>query len=327
MHQTKAGPGAVSPGDSKAPHRPASAPPRPASAKAGPRRAWTPEDQARAEELRAQGLGYRAIGRALGRADSVVRCRLDPAGADATREKWRRWQQANHEKTREAARRWREENPEQVREAVRRWCRENPEKHREISRRWREANPEKVRRYREANPEKQREAARRWREANPEKKREAARRWREANPEKVLEKLRRRSAVKRAGRKAALAPLTLQQKAERFALFGDRCAFCGVDAKHPRNHGLAQLTVEHVLALSKGGLDEAANVIPACDRCNSSKNDRPVEEWFRRQPFFTEARWKLIRRHAPAAAGGQPSLALGLQALALGLPALALEAA
>jgi hypothetical protein len=65
-----------------------------------------------------------------------------------------------------------------------------------------------------------------------------------------------------------------------------------------------------VLALTKGGLDEAVNIIPACTACNSSKNNSPVEAWYNRQPFFAATRWRKIQRHCPAAVVGQLPLAL-----------------
>ena len=95
-------------------------------------------------------------------------------------------------------------------------------------------------------------------------------------------------------------PLSLEQIRNRIAMFGDRCAYCGLAER---------LTVDHVLPLTAGGLDEAVNIAPACVSCNSGKKDRRVGEWYRRQPFFTEARWRRIQRHFPGATG-QISLAL-----------------
>lgn len=42
------------------------------------------------------------------------------------------------------------------------------------------------------------------------------------------------------------------------------CAYCG----QPAN------TVDHVLAISKGGTDEPDNLLAACSRCNYSKGNR-----------------------------------------------------
>jgi 5-methylcytosine-specific restriction endonuclease McrA len=39
------------------------------------------------------------------------------------------------------------------------------------------------------------------------------------------------------------------------------------------------ITIDHVIPICRGGRDEPANVVPACKRCNSSKNGRLLSEW------------------------------------------------
>lgn len=255
----------------------------------GKRRPSTPEERARAAELRAQGLSYSAIGLELGRTHSVISRWLDPAAAEASREGARRYRVENHEAVRDYTRRWRAENPEKCRDYARRWRAENREKCREASRRWRAKNLESCR-----------ERGRRYMAANREADYERGRRWRRKNLEACRERHRRRHALKRNGRRRALVPLTREAHLQRFALFGNRCAYCGAADR---------LTVDHVLALHPekgGGLDEPGNIVPACGRCNSSKNARPVEAWYRSQPFFTEARWARIVRNCPTATGQMP---------------------
>jgi len=152
-----------------------------------------------------------------------------------------------------------------------------------------------------ARPEKARARNRRWRRANMQRERLRKRIYHRANPSQERERHRRREALERAARRQALFPVTREAIAARFRLFGDRCAYCGSEAP---------LTVDHVLALSAGGVDEASNVVPACKACNSGKRDSPAEAWFRRQSFFTEARWRAICRASPHAIAGQLPLAL-----------------
>jgi len=278
------------------------------------RRPWTDEDQRSAEELRAQGLSYRAIGEALDRANYVVCRRLNPEVDARHMERMQVWRAANPEAVCEMARRWREANPEMRSPARRRaeylQCRErmtpaDMARRREQQRQWRLANVERVRknqaRWRAANLGKVRENSRRWREAHPERQRAAQRAWQDANPGKRREKSRRQYALRRAARMRALLPATGDQILHRFSLFGGCCAYCGRGGP---------VTVDHVLALNAGGLDEAANIVPACKGCNCSKRAVAAETWFRSQSFFTEARWARIRRHCPGVEAGQ--LPLGL---------------
>lgn len=152
----------------------------------------------------------------------------------------------------------------------------NPERVRASGRaralKWKRNNPEKVR----ANEQKQREK-------NPEKSRIDDRKWRKANPEKVIAK----SAMRRARVLNAVVPgreVTVAIQTKRKALFCG-CCFCGSQNK---------LTLEHVTPLNKGGLHVEENLLGSCKSCNSSKHVKPVESWYRAQPFFDEQRWQRI---------------------------------
>jgi hypothetical protein len=262
-------------------------------------RPWTAQDQIVAEVAAACGVTCAEIGRVLGRSSSLVRHRLIAEAAAKKREAVRRWKKENSEKICEQGRIYRAANPDRIREYGQRWRKNNADKERE-----------RCRSYYQANKDRARENGRRWAARNPQKCRESVRRWQADNSDRLREITRRRNALKRAARRHSLLPVTQQQINARFNLWNNRCAFCGVDAAHQRNCGYQRLTVEHVLALTKGGLDEASNIIPSCKACNSSKHVFPAEAWYKRQPFFTAARWAKIQRYCSAAAAGQLPLAL-----------------
>lgn len=70
-------------------------------------------------------------------------------------------------------------------------------------------------------------------------------------------------------RDQVIPPLTNQ------ALFGrDRnlCLYCGKDYRD------GELTRDHVIPVSRGGVDEWENVVAACRRCNHFKGNRLLEE-------------------------------------------------
>jgi 5-methylcytosine-specific restriction endonuclease McrA len=266
-------------------------------------RPWTAQDQIVAEVAAACGVGLREIGRVLDRPHNAISRHLDPIIAKKQRKFHQQYYQANLESQRERNRNSYRANAEQRRDYARNYRKVNADQVRESKRRYSAANFEMERKRRRfyylANAEELRA-----------KSRVNSRLWYIANPGKHREKMRRRNAWQRAARRRALSPVTRAQIDARFALWNNCCAFCGADAVHERNHGRERLTVEHVLALTKGGLDEASNIIPACTACNSSKHNSPVEDWYRRQPWFTEARWAKIRKHCPAAVVGQLPLAL-----------------
>lgn len=83
-------------------------------------------------------------------------------------------------------------------------------------------------------------------------------------------------------RKAGVAgQFTLQDWLACVSAFGYSCAYCGVRGP---------LTQEHVEPISRGGLHDRSNIVPACGSCNSQKFSTPVDEWYPRQPFFSEDR-------------------------------------
>ena len=51
-----------------------------------------------------------------------------------------------------------------------------------------------------------------------------------------------------------------------------QCVYCG------RSAGL---TVDHFVAERLGGTSQPHNLVPCCDRCNSSKRHRDAVEWMR----------------------------------------------
>ncbi|NES05854.1 MAG: HNH endonuclease [Okeania sp. SIO2F4] len=52
-------------------------------------------------------------------------------------------------------------------------------------------------------------------------------------------------------------------------IFEGKCAYC----LKPAN------TWDHIIPISKGGQTTPGNVVPACIKCNSSKNNQDVFEW------------------------------------------------
>ena len=87
-------------------------------------------------------------------------------------------------------------------------------------------------------------------------------------------------------RQAYREPYTVKQLRDHFAYFGNECAYCG---------SKDILTIDHVLALNCGGVEAIWNIAPACLSCNSSKCDRPLLEWYPKQPFYSEDRLDFLK--------------------------------
>jgi hypothetical protein len=269
-------------------------------------RRWTPSEQLTAEVAAACGLTLSEIGALLCRSYGSVQHRLDMTAAAKARCRSKQWHWENRDKSCAASRSYYYKNHEERKEKNRAWRAANRERVVEMGKLWRKKNSkkivEKVKKWREANRKRHNENSRKWANVNREAVRARQRQWRIENPEKSREIVRRRRVIQRANNMRAMCGVTFEIKSKRFSLFGNCCAYC--QSKH-------DLTVDHVLAVKRRGLDESSNIVPACRRCNASKNASPVESWYRRQPFFTEARWRKIQRHCPAAVTGQLPLAFG----------------
>lgn len=49
------------------------------------------------------------------------------------------------------------------------------------------------------------------------------------------------------------------------------CAYCGATVENGTS-----LSLDHLTPASKGGTNDAANLVTCCSKCNSSRQDRPV---------------------------------------------------
>lgn len=65
--------------------------------------------------------------------------------------------------------------------------------------------------------------------------------------------------------------LSKEMRAQVYAMYGGRCAYCG------REIDITEMQVDHVQAVYLGGEDEMANYRPACGQCNFYKSTMSVE--------------------------------------------------
>jgi len=125
--------------------------------------------------------------------------------------------------------------------------------------------------YRENHREHINEYMRLYRWAHPEVHRKARQKWTKNNPEKNRIKVQRRNTRKRE------LPFDLKEQdvEDLMELFEDSCAFCDVNG--------VKLTLEHVVPLNRRDVPNPGtvrgNLIPLCKACNSSKNDKLLEEY------------------------------------------------
>jgi 5-methylcytosine-specific restriction endonuclease McrA len=74
-----------------------------------------------------------------------------------------------------------------------------------------------------------------------------------------------------ASRKRGLSPIPVDAQVMILEDFGGQCAYCNSKAS----------SWDHVVPVSRGGLTEPYNIVPACFSCNSSKGSKNVWDWLR----------------------------------------------
>jgi 5-methylcytosine-specific restriction endonuclease McrA len=67
-----------------------------------------------------------------------------------------------------------------------------------------------------------------------------------------------------------LRPITSKEWESVLRHWDHRCAYCHQDR---------QLTMDHVVPISRGGKHSIGNLVPACKSCNSAKRDKFISEW------------------------------------------------
>lgn len=168
----------------------------------------------------------------------------------------RAWETANPEKRYDYVRKWRATHPEQARESAKRTSQKL--RSNGYFREWYQQHAEQLRKD-------AREQMRQFRKQYPELERERKLRYRRNNAEIVRLREREKTYARRAKQPYSreLAQLMAQ-------LIELPCTYCGAHDN---------ITIDHIVPLSRDGRHEASNLAPACFSCNSSKSDRLLSEW------------------------------------------------
>lgn len=144
-----------------------------------------------------------------------------------------------------------------------------------------------AREYREANSDKIRESnARRWREdtelgkrrnresyeKNRKKRIAQAIAYQKAHPEIVATTRHRRKAAQ----SYKIRPVDHRRTLARYR---NQCAYCQSPLGTWGRAHSNSLQWDHVVPLSKGGVDSVGNIVPSCRDCNLSKSSKLLVEW------------------------------------------------
>lgn len=149
------------------------------------------------------------------------------------------------------------------------WGVKNRKKKQAYNAAWRQANREYVREksrvWYQANKKSSRRRSSAWAKRNPDHVRRRVAAWRRANPNKVKQYAhnRRTRLAKNGGTFTSEEWIALCSK------YDNKCLCCG--------HDDVELTVDHVIPISKGGSNSIDNLQPLCGPCNSGKGAKSTD--------------------------------------------------
>ena len=118
-------------------------------------------------------------------------------------------------------------------------------------------------------------------EEHKEERKEYSKQWHKNNPEKCFNsRNKRRSKLENQGR-----GITKEQWYEMMNFFDWKCAYSG--EKLQKNNSTYGRTLDHIIALNNGGLNEIWNLIPMRKGYNCSKQDEINSlNWYLEQEYF-----------------------------------------
>lgn len=173
-----------------------------------------------------------------------------------------------------------EENADYIKEKSRQYHKDN-----------KDVIAERSKQYRDQHKEEKREYDKKYRAEHREEKIKRDKQYYENNKEKILEyqkqytknnphiqfnhNNKRRQLEESQGR-----GINKEQWLEIMNFFGWKCAYSD-ESLTPDNR-----TIDHIIALNNGGLNEPWNCIPCLDSYNSSKCTQDMVAWYKQQEFF-----------------------------------------
>ena len=169
------------------------------------------------------------------------------------------------------------------------YAKEYRDNNKECYNNWYKDNKEKrskqMSQYYKNNKEKRKEYGEQYYKNNKEEIKEHNKQWKKDNTEKVFNSHNKRRLKEEQGR-----GITKDQWIEMMEFFEWRCAYSGEYLGGNSNNR----SIDHIVPLSNGGLNEIWNCVPMLKSYNSSKNTKNMLEWYMKQDFYSEERLNKI---------------------------------
>ena len=238
---------------------------------------------ARGHDHEMTGQSLRHVRAGTGLPSDCVRCR-----AEGRKERYAR----EAEQAKAAARLWYAEHTEEVSARNAQSYIEHQESRKRYQALYREQHPDKValrkQEYYQTHKDEIRARSSQWYYLNKDR----VRAWKVANADRIRlwfrvyattpkgqEHARKSNVMYRIRKSSQRGTVTPEHKTRLLNQLDGRCLTCRVPMTRTSRLTRTSLTWDHVVPLSRGGMDDDSNLIPICLSCNTTKNDRTLIEW------------------------------------------------
>jgi 5-methylcytosine-specific restriction endonuclease McrA len=183
----------------------------------------------------------------------------------------KQWQENNIEHIKEYSKRYYPKNKIKILKYGKQWRENNPEYAKEYMEQWRLEHPENSKEYYQNHKIIILEYGKQWRKDNPGKGLIYNKKFRKTEKGKVSRQ--RNNSKKQAKGREIINTLTFNEWIEILKQYHFRCAYCNKEFDL-----FIKPTIDHIIPISKGGDNIKENILPACQSCNSKKNNKILRE-------------------------------------------------
>ena len=172
----------------------------------------------------------------------------------------REFRERHHERLLEEGKEYRKNNFDRIKDNKRRYIKNNFDRIKELN----EKNHDKIR-------IQNRKSSKKYRENNPEKRKKIVNNYIKNNPDKIKENRHNRRAIGKVP-----SNFEKEQMIKQNYMCGN-LIFCKTNLKKLSSK---DITIEHFIPVSRNGTNDPENLRVWCKECNSSKNNKTIEEYY-----------------------------------------------